>query len=93
MKRQAKVVFIGTNEWFHLVAEEIETTEEWNDAAVAECGINTEDPESWCERVTRVDPRHSAIRRGDYVVSQGVGDDVVFVRLQRRRATPERSGA
>lgn len=83
---RGKVVFTGTSEWWQIVSRNEITTDEgcWNvDSEVAAnlAELNLEDAECWVARVTDVSERHSAIKVGDYVCCQGIGSDVVFVRL------------
>ena len=82
-----RVVFTGTADWFRIVADngEIVTGDAWIgancDRAALVAELDTEDAESWVAPVTEVDARHTAIQVGDYACCQGIGADVVFVRL------------
>lgn len=83
----ARIVFTGTWDWWQSVSQgEIEIGESlWDEneeTAAAAAGLNEDDPESWVAPVTEVAERHTAIRVGDYAVCpEGIGGDVVFVRL------------
>lgn len=86
--KASRVVFTGTREWWEIVGrdEEVVAADEcfpagWQRAAeLAE--IDVDDPESWISQVTEVAERHSAIKVGDYACCQGIGSDVIFVRLE-----------
>lgn len=81
-----KVVFTGTSDWWQIVSQgEIEIGDGCWDAnaeraaAIAEIDVDCE--ESWVARVTEVNERHTGLRVGDYACSSGIGDDVIFVRM------------
>ena len=79
-----RCVFTGTADWWQIVSQrgEIELDDDgWNDTAAIVAELNCDCEESWVSKVTEVDPRHTAIRVGDYACSDGIGDDVIFVRL------------
>lgn len=86
--KTGRVVFTGTWDWWQIVSrDEIDlddsgTYDRDHEAAGELAELNQDDEESWVARVTAVDERHSAIRVGDYAVApNGIGGDVVFVRL------------
>lgn len=81
-----RVVYTGDSSWWDIVSRgEIEVGEsDWGprETEAAEVAdLNLDDPECWSAVVTYVDPRHSAIRVGDFACCGGCGDDVQFVRL------------
>ena len=80
-----RVVFTETAEWWQIRGADFTLADAWQGAdcerAAAVAGIDTDDSESWTCRVKQVDEEHSAIRVGDYLCCQGIGGDVVFVRL------------
>lgn len=86
--KNARVVFTGTWDWWQIVSrDEIEISDDGSytaehQAAGQAAELNEDDDESWVAQVTEVAERHSAIRVGDYAVApNGIGGDVVFVRL------------
>lgn len=83
---KAKVIFTGTADWWQIVSKEEIKIDEGNwggdyEAAFEAAELNADDDESWVACVTEVSDRHSAIKVGDYVCCQGIGDVVIFVRL------------
>ena len=86
--KTGRIVFTGTWDWWQIVCRdevEISGGDEYtvdHQAAGEIAGLNLDDEESWVAAVTEVAERHSAIRVGDYAVApNGIGGDVVFVRL------------
>ena len=55
-------------------------TGDWK-RAVAAAGIETHNTTSWVVRIEHVDPRHTAIRAGDYACRETDRKPVIFVRL------------
>lgn len=85
-KIESGVVYTATRDWYQIVDRSGELVlgepweGEWERAAeIAE--IDVDDGESWVCRVEEIADRHSAIHVGDYCCCQGIGADMVFVRL------------
>ena len=80
-----RVVFTATAEWWQIRGGDFTLADAWQGAdcerAAGVAEIDTDDTESWVCQIEAVDEEHTAIRAGDYVCCQGIGDDVVFVRL------------
>ena len=80
-----RVVFTATADWWQIRGDDFALAEILNDGAEARAadvaGIDLGDSESWVCRIESVSEDHTAIRAGDYACCQGVGDDVIFVRL------------
>jgi hypothetical protein len=95
-----KIIYRGSSSWWGIVGSvpidwddkpqialtDFNDSESWNRAA-AVAGLDTDDEECWVQIVTHVDDRHSAIWVGDFACCQGIGCDVVFVRLRERKDT------
>lgn len=81
-----RVVFTATADWWQIRGGDFTLADAWQGAdcerAADVAGIDTDDSEAWVCLIEEVDEEHTAIRAGDYACCQGIGDDVVFVRLE-----------
>ena len=80
-----RVVFTATSEWWQICEGDFTLASAWCGAncerAASAAEIDVDDPESWAARIEEVDEAHTALRAGDYVCCQGIGEDLIFVRL------------
>lgn len=84
---KGEVVYTATNDWWQIRSDDFTLSDAWESAdcerAAEVAGINTDDDESWACRIEAVGDERIAIKVGDYVCSQGIGDEVIFVRLAK----------